>query len=145
MAYQYKIRSVDAANGTFVIEFDGLRPLNMWIPHNDTGFLTGQELEDAIQTLYPWDVSQSDKYAAFTNGHEIEALIEAAPAPALTEDQIRQQRDIALLRSDWTQAADAPITAEQKNAWATYRQALRDVPTQSGFPANVNWPTCTSK
>lgn len=52
--------------------------------------------------------------------------------------QMRQQRDYLLSRSDWTQVADAPV---DKAAWATYRQALRDVPSQAGFPWTINWPT----
>lgn len=45
-----------------------------------------------------------------------------------------------LLRStDWTQVADAKLTGLEKAAWAAYRQALRDLPTLSGFP-NVPWP-----
>jgi hypothetical protein len=51
---------------------------------------------------------------------------------------IRTQRDAKLTSSDWTQVADAPV---DKTAWATYRQALRDVPTQTGFPWEVTWPT----
>jgi len=51
---------------------------------------------------------------------------------------IRVQRDSLLSASDWTQVADAPV---DKAAWATYRQALRDVPQQEGFPATVVWPT----
>lgn len=140
MTYQYKIRSVDTTNGTFVVEFDGLQPLNFWIPHDDTGFLTGAALEEAIQRMYPWDVQQKQKFASFTNGSEIQALVEAAPVPAPTEQQIRQQRDALLARSDWTQLPDAQLTTEQKAAWATYRQALRDVPTQAGFPTAVVWP-----
>ena len=38
---------------------------------------------------------------------------------------------------DWTQLADAPVN---KEAWATYRQALRDITTQEGFPFNVVFP-----
>ena len=49
----------------------------------------------------------------------------------------RSQRDILLTTSDWTQVADAPV---DQAAWATYRQALRDVPSQAGFPDNVTWP-----
>lgn len=33
-----------------------------------------------------------------------------------------------LQQSDWTQLPDVPLTEEQKTAWATYRQALRDLP-----------------
>lgn len=52
--------------------------------------------------------------------------------------QVRLERDSLLLSSDWTQAADAPV---DKTAWATYRQALRDIPSQAGFPNEVTWPT----
>ena len=51
---------------------------------------------------------------------------------------IRGQRDLLLSKSDWTQVEDAPVN---KEAWATYRQALRDIPNQEGFPSNVTWPT----
>lgn len=54
---------------------------------------------------------------------------------------VRAKRNDLLVMSDWTQLADAPVTAEQKAAWATYRQALRDVPQQAGFPWDVVWPT----
>jgi len=50
---------------------------------------------------------------------------------------VRSQRNQNLKDSDWTQVDDAPV---DKAAWATYRQALRDVPTQSGFPWSVTWP-----
>ena len=51
---------------------------------------------------------------------------------------VRSQRTQKLAESDWTQVADAPV---DKAAWATYRQALRDVTTQAGFPWEVEWPT----
>lgn len=50
---------------------------------------------------------------------------------------VRAQRDRLLTASDWTQVADAPV---DKTTWATYRQALRDVPGQEGFPWDVAWP-----
>ena len=53
-------------------------------------------------------------------------------------DEVRQTRDGLLKKSDWSQIADAPVDAE---AWAAYRQALRNVPDQSGFPNEVTWPT----
>ena len=52
--------------------------------------------------------------------------------------QARTQRDVLLSQSDWTQVLDAPV---DQSAWATYRQALRDVPNQAGFPENIVWPT----
>lgn len=50
---------------------------------------------------------------------------------------VREQRNKLLSDCDWTQVADAPV---DKAAWATYRQALRDVSAQDGFPWNVTWP-----
>jgi len=50
---------------------------------------------------------------------------------------VRSQRTQKLAESDWTQVADAPV---DKAAWAVYRQALRDVTTQTGFPWEVTWP-----
>jgi len=51
---------------------------------------------------------------------------------------VRQQRTDKLKDSDWTQVADS--TAD-KAAWAAYRQALRDVTDQEGFPWTIDWPT----
>ena len=51
---------------------------------------------------------------------------------------VRDDRNKRLTETDWTQVADAPV---DKAAWATYRQALRDVPSQAGFPWDIQWPT----
>lgn len=61
---------------------------------------------------------------------EIAAL---APKP----DDIRATRNTLLAASDWTQLPDAPV---DQTAWSAYRQALRDITDQEGFPANVVWP-----
>lgn len=67
-------------------------------------------------------------------------------APALPEvpneqkeATVRQQRNRLLTESDWTQVSDAPVDA---TAWATYRQALRDITTHANFPnlADADWP-----
>lgn len=50
---------------------------------------------------------------------------------------MREQRNTKLSDSDWTQLADS--TAD-KTTWAAYRQALRDLTKQSGFPWEVTWP-----
>jgi len=52
--------------------------------------------------------------------------------PSENEDMwywLRRRRDNLLSASDWTQMPDSPLTAEQKTAWATYRQQLRDLPS----------------
>ncbi len=51
---------------------------------------------------------------------------------------VRAQRTAKLAETDWTQLTDAPINSA---LWAAYRQALRDIPLQSGFPWEVTWPS----
>jgi FKBP-type peptidyl-prolyl cis-trans isomerase (trigger factor) len=51
---------------------------------------------------------------------------------------IRNERNNKLKECDWTQVADALV---DKELWATYRQALRDVTSQEGFPWTIDWPT----
>jgi hypothetical protein len=61
------------------------------------------------------------------------------PKPVVTPEQIRADRNDRLAQTDWTQAADVPQATRDK--WAPYRQALRDVPQQAGFPDNIQWPS----
>ena len=49
----------------------------------------------------------------------------------------RAYRNTLLSDSDWTQVLDAPV---DQTAWAAYRQALRDVTAQEGFPWAIEWP-----
>jgi hypothetical protein len=51
--------------------------------------------------------------------------------------EVRAERNAKLTATDWTQVADS--TAD-KAAWATYRQALRDITAQGGFPWTIDWP-----
>lgn len=68
---------------------------------------------------------------------EQEAVYKAAK-DAEQAKSVRTSRGEKLKDCDWTQLADSP---ENKAAWAIYRQALRDIPTQAGFPWEVQWPT----
>ena len=51
--------------------------------------------------------------------------------------EVRAERNTKLAATDWTQITDS--TAD-KAAWATYRQALRDITAQAGFPQTITWP-----
>jgi hypothetical protein len=53
---------------------------------------------------------------------------------------IRLHRQQLLADSDWTQLADAPITAGEKNTWTAYRQILRDLPQDYTNPDEVQIP-----
>jgi len=101
---------------------------------------------------YVWDGSE---WALEQNTSEIErfgftladfpdASVPEMPAYNLDQRQLEQkaeeartQRDALLSQSDWTQVPDAPV---DQAAWAEYRQALRDLPQQAGFPTEITWP-----
>lgn len=63
-------------------------------------------------------------------------------APVITIEELAAQaratRNSLIAATDWTQASDIPQTLKDK--WAPYRQLLRDVPTQAGFPQSIDWP-----
>lgn len=65
------------------------------------------------------------------SSEELQQIVSAA------QTTVRANRDELLRQSDWTQLADAPV---DKAAWAAYRQALRDIPSQPGFPTTIDWP-----
>jgi hypothetical protein len=77
----------------------------------------------------------------FTDGETTAAEQETAYRAVKDAEKaefVRSDRNQKLKDCDWTQIADS--TAD-KTAWATYRQGLRDVPSQTGFPWEITWPT----
>lgn len=62
------------------------------------------------------------------------------PQIIVNEQTVRSQRNILLKKSDKYSFQDFPITQEKRNEWFTYRQALRDITSQPGFPEDVVWP-----
>ncbi len=69
-------------------------------------------------------------FESFDPSQDAEATVKQA-------GMVREQRNALLASSDWTQVADAPVDQAE---WGTYRQALRDVTAQEGFPWTVEWP-----
>lgn len=88
-------------------------------------------IQDGVVTALKPD---GDAYAAWLAEHPPE---DPGAAQAV---ETRAQRDKLLAETDWTQVLDAPIDATTREQYRTYRQALRDVPEQAGFPAEVVWP-----
>jgi hypothetical protein len=77
----------------------------------------------------------------FTADEETARDAEEAAWEAEADDRravrVREERDAKLSACDWRASSDVTLSTE----WRTYRQALRDVPTQAGFPNSVTWPT----
>jgi len=64
--------------------------------------------------------------------------IDLAKVRELYAKDVRDERDRLLAASDWAVLPDASV-ADQA-AWRDYRQALRDLPDQPGFPHEIDWP-----
>lgn len=68
--------------------------------------------------------------------------IVAVPAPTLDEleSQVRAERDMKIAETDYYMMSDYPSNPQNLEELKVYRQALRDVPKQEGFPMDVRWP-----
>jgi hypothetical protein len=77
------------------------------------------------------------------NGVVYDVIVEAKIQDELDAEktqkanEVRYKRNMLLTQSDWTQLADAPV---DNLAWAVYRQSLRDITLQAGFPFTVDFP-----
>jgi len=100
-----------------------------------------EQLDGKWYTKYILGPIFTDTPATETEPAQTAAEQEAAYKATKDAEQatnVRRQRTEKLNDCDWTQIADS--TAD-KTAWATYRQALRDITTASGFPWTMTWPT----
>jgi hypothetical protein len=85
-------------------------------------------VDGVIRDATPEETAQIEKDRA-----EYVAMMAAKPAK-----DAREKRNLLLKESDWTQLSD--VVLSNKTAWATYRQYLRDITNQAGFPNSINWP-----
>lgn len=115
--------------------------------HKDRGFLHSGVHKKIPEDAHP---ITDEEHAALLEGHGngfrishddngFPCLKKVAP---MQRHQLiaraRADRDMLLLRCDWTQLPDVPTETSQK--YKAYRQALRDVPSQQEFPDAINWP-----
>lgn len=102
-----------------------------------------EEHPDIVETYNAVEIRCNDSnfdanYAiAQAEAYNGEVTVEDVP---LTEDEARTQRDKLLAATDWTQVLDAPIDAATREAYRAYRQDLRDITEQEGFPEAITWP-----
>ena len=68
--------------------------------------------------------------------------IVAVPAPTLDElaSQVRAERNMKITETDYYMMSDYPSNPQNLEELKVYRQALRDLPKQEGFPRDVRWP-----
>lgn len=83
------------------------------------------------------DTFEANYTIAKAEAYNGELTVETIP---MTAEEARAKRDKLLAETDWTQVLDSPIDAETREAHRAYRQALRDIPEQEGFPDTITWP-----
>jgi hypothetical protein len=136
---------------------DKWRELAGAVQFSETVFQTAESLSDEqrneFQVYFIEDAVRETLSAAQKYGDPIftvkgDIVERAYPVLNKTEEEIQQSLDNKIIEvrwsraqklkdSDWTQLQDA--TAD-KDAWAVYRQALRDISKQEGYPWDVTWP-----
>lgn len=119
----------------------------MYYYHKSTGFLHPSVHDnipsDAVEIpdIYHHYLMEKQKENDVIIGHDEEGF------PIPIDDSVKEEEQIDLVRlhrnkilnsTDWTQLPDVPKTLKEK--YKTYRQALRDIPEQEGFPFDVTWP-----
>lgn len=93
------------------------------------------------------DQSSLDVYTEDVNNYKVDLSNLTVVANPIVEDLnywMKQRRTAELYSCDWTQTVDAPLTDSKKAEWATYRQALRDLPATYPNVTNksdITWPS----
>ena len=108
-------------------------------------------------SMYPYTIADQPEYNNETHtivSGDIEQTIDGDwqkgwVLQAIPEEDIarrvRANRDMLLAASDFTQLPDTARDDSERAEWATYRQALRDITSQEGFPNTVTWPVMPSR
>jgi hypothetical protein len=94
---------------------------------------------DDIEMTIPIAPGNRHYNALIEQGIAIAPYVEPEPIPP-TEDQVRTERNRLLAASDWIVAKSYETNQPVPTNWAEYRQTLRDITAQAGFPKNVTWP-----
>lgn len=118
-----------------------MKKINYAIEVKSSYALNGEVIENTSisQVADVWSPEREEyiKGIAYNGEYTIEDVPETA-------DEARTKRDKLLAETDWTQVLDAPIDAATREAYRAYRQALRDLPEQDGFPGTITWPELPS-
>lgn len=137
--YTYRILRVDNQAKTMEVKYDspqfGVLHVFTRLPN------LGEPLENVITQYAPisyWldQIKETDTVEVDTYGS-----IQFSTEPTIDDlaNMARSTRNQLLLMSDFTQLPDAPNNID-KIAWQNYRQQLREITDQEGFPVNIVWP-----
>ena len=134
----------DGENGPLVTKGFGTEPIVEGVDASGWYMRAGDPPENYTTKASEFDVWNTQTLSWDVNPDQ--AALEAEQAAALQQKALEKltfevlaERRKKLVASDWTQLPDVPLTT--KEVWATYRQELRDITAQSGYPTEIIWPT----
>lgn len=104
-----------------------------WLPVRIDEGAVDEKFSGSMFVIHPHEVVEIKLWVKYTA--EEKAEIDAQKAAA-----VRRERNAKLAECDWTQLNDTPLDNPAKVEWTNYRQSLRDITNQAGFPHNVVWP-----
>ena len=130
----YQIVGFNSANSNITLLVNG-KQINFSLPIVDGLYPEGDALVSLL-TTYANNVGVQQVSDTASNSASIQSLVTSLP-DSIIATQARAKRNGLLRQSDWSQLPDANV---DKAIWATYRQALRDLPSQKDFP-NIEMPT----
>ena len=137
--YIYKIISVDYQTKTMEIRYEsaefGEINISTRMP------LEGEPLENVVRQYSPialWREQIAAVENVEVNSHGVITYTDEISVENLAY-MVRAERNNMMLLSDYTQLPDAPTHIDVEE-WKNYRQLLRDIPQQEGFPTNIIWP-----
>lgn len=149
---EYSIVAFNSSLGQILVDYVNPVDGGVWryaidLPITEGKYPEGSALAEVIQANAPvWQVERHALVSIASNAGSIAALVakqaqESVNQSVLSDAEVaRNKRNTLLALSDWTQVADYPYSAESQKAWAIYRQQLRDITTQVGFPTGIMWP-----
>jgi len=122
------------------VSFPKTGPDNNWLNQNSVKIVSmHKEYNKSTQKLVTVEepyIEGDFVYAVqIVNLTDQEISDKANSANFLLENSKRSERDKLLAETDWTQISDSPLSSDKKTEWANYRQALRDLPSESGWPS----------
>lgn len=141
----YSILNFIEETGQLIVKFDALpNPIAIDLPIENNRYLEGEPLIRYIEGFNPvWAV---DRKKAIIEGIENIDYIRSLDTRSIDELRmdkartIRAERDERLRASDWLMMSDAGFSDEAVTRFKKFRQELRDVPQQPGFPYDIIWP-----
>jgi len=132
------ITTYDRATGKILTVYDGPDLSLLALNGKSVGVLEGRYDDEEYRVVEGVPVPLPAKPGQWYVFDYIKAQWVDGRSIAEIENEVRYQRERLLTQSDWTQLPDIPQAVKDK--WQPYRQALRDITSQPGFPENIQWP-----